>query len=151
MSNGSDEGDHCAGRAVAAVAAGLGGLAVLRFVLPASTPRIRASGKAGPGGVAVLLGADQHVIEALAAQRPHVPLREEFGLRPARVQMRSSGGWRTLQGLAGFALLHSCQSAATKWALTNSTPPAAVHRQRLVPARTRTRLTTPASKSTTKR
>ena len=35
-----------------------------------------------------------------------------------KVQMRSSGGcWRTLQGLAEFALLHSYLSTATKWGL----------------------------------
>lgn len=45
LSKGSEDGDHCAARAAAAVAAGLGGLAVLRFVLPAATPRIRARGK----------------------------------------------------------------------------------------------------------
>jgi hypothetical protein len=59
---------HCAVRAAATVAAGLGGLTVLRFVLPASTPRIRARGKAGPGSVAALEkirigGSDQWVLE----------------------------------------------------------------------------------------
>jgi pimeloyl-ACP methyl ester carboxylesterase len=55
-------GDHSAVRA-AAVAAGLGGLAALRLVLPAATPRIR-----GLGSVAVLEkvrigGSDQWVLE----------------------------------------------------------------------------------------
>ena len=68
MSKGSDAGDHTAVRAAMAVAAGLGGLAVLRFVLPAGTPRIRAGGKAGPGGVAALEkirigGSDQWILE----------------------------------------------------------------------------------------
>jgi pimeloyl-ACP methyl ester carboxylesterase len=68
MRKGSDDGDHRAVRAAAAVAAGLGGLAVLRFVLPAATPRIRARRKAGPGGVAALEkirigGSDQWVLE----------------------------------------------------------------------------------------
>jgi pimeloyl-ACP methyl ester carboxylesterase len=68
MSTASANGDHSAVRAAAAVAAGLGGLAVLRFVLPAATPRIRAGGKTGPGGVAVLEkirigGSDQWVLE----------------------------------------------------------------------------------------
>ena len=54
MSKGNDNGDHSVVRAAAAVTVGLGGLAVLRFVLPAATPRIRARGKAGPGGVAAL-------------------------------------------------------------------------------------------------
>ena len=68
MSKGSDNGDHGAVRVAAAVSAGLGGLAVLRFVLPASTPRIRARGKAGPGGVTALEririgGSDQWILE----------------------------------------------------------------------------------------
>jgi pimeloyl-ACP methyl ester carboxylesterase len=68
MSTGSDAGDHGAVRAAAAVAAGLTGLAVLRFVLPASTPRIPARRDAGPGGVATLEkirigGSDQWVLE----------------------------------------------------------------------------------------
>jgi pimeloyl-ACP methyl ester carboxylesterase len=61
-------GDHGAVRVAAAVSAGLGGLAVLRFVLPASTPRVRARGKADPGGVAALEkvrigGTDQWILE----------------------------------------------------------------------------------------
>jgi transposase len=40
----------------------------------------------------------------------------ERAIRPAKVQMRSSGGcWRTLQGLADFALVQSYLSTATKW------------------------------------
>lgn len=59
--------DHSAARA-AAVAAGLGGLAALRLVLPAATPRIRDGAKAGLGSVAVLEkvrigGSDQWVLE----------------------------------------------------------------------------------------
>jgi transposase len=42
----------------------------------------------------------------------------ERSVRPVKVQMRSSGGcWRTLQGLADFALVHSYLSTATKWGL----------------------------------
>lgn len=42
----------------------------------------------------------------------------ERAIRPTKVQMRSSGGcWRTLQGLAEFALLHSYLSTATKWGI----------------------------------
>jgi transposase len=42
----------------------------------------------------------------------------ERTIRPVKVQMRSSGGcWRTLQGLADFALVHSYLSTATKWGL----------------------------------
>ncbi|GAA4483774.1 hypothetical protein GCM10023191_005920 [Actinoallomurus oryzae] len=39
----------------------------------------------------------------------------ERSIRPVKVQIRSSGGcWRTLQGLAEFALVHSYLSTATK-------------------------------------
>ena len=67
MGTGGDPGGHGAVRAVA-VAAGLGGLAVLRLVRPASTPRIRAGRKAGRGGAATLEkirigGNDQWVLE----------------------------------------------------------------------------------------
>lgn len=42
----------------------------------------------------------------------------ERAIRPTKVQMRSSGGcWRTLQGLAGFALAQSYLSTATKWGI----------------------------------
>jgi transposase len=42
----------------------------------------------------------------------------ERTIRPVKVQMRSSGGcWRTLQGLAEFALVHSYLSTAAKWGL----------------------------------
>ena len=42
----------------------------------------------------------------------------ERSIRPVKVQMRSSGGcWRTLQGLADFALVHSYLSTAAKWGL----------------------------------
>jgi len=40
----------------------------------------------------------------------------ERTIRPAKVQQRSSGGcWRTLQGLADFALVQSYLSTASKW------------------------------------
>ncbi len=36
--------------------------------------------------------------------------------RPVEVQQRTSGGgWRTLQGLAGFAIVRSYLSTAGKW------------------------------------
>ena len=71
MSSGGDNGAKTAVRAAAAVAAGLGGLAAVRFVLPASTPRIRAGGSTGPGSVAALEkvrigGNDQWVLERSA-------------------------------------------------------------------------------------
>jgi len=43
----------------------------------------------------------------------------ERTIRPARVQQRSSGGcWRTLTGLAEFALAQSYLSTAAKWAIS---------------------------------
>jgi len=42
----------------------------------------------------------------------------ERDVRPVKVQQRTSGGcWRTLQGLAGFAVVQSCLSTATKWGI----------------------------------
>jgi transposase len=43
----------------------------------------------------------------------------ERTIRPAKVQQRSSGGcWRTLTGLAEFALVQSCLSTAAKWGIS---------------------------------
>ena len=43
----------------------------------------------------------------------------ERTIRPVKVQQRSSGGcWRTLQGLADFALVQSYLSTAAKWGLS---------------------------------
>jgi transposase len=43
----------------------------------------------------------------------------ERAVRPVKVQQRSSGGcWRTLQGLADFAVVQSYLSTATHWGLT---------------------------------
>ena len=40
-------------------------------------------------------------------------------IRPAKVQQRSSGGcWRTLQGLADFAIVQSYLSTAAKWGIS---------------------------------
>ena len=42
----------------------------------------------------------------------------ERDVRPVKVQQRSSGGcWRTLEGLADFAVVHSYLSTATKWSI----------------------------------
>ena len=39
-------------------------------------------------------------------------------IRPVKVQQRASGGcWRTLQGLADFAIVWSYLSTAAKWGL----------------------------------
>jgi transposase len=43
----------------------------------------------------------------------------ERTIRPVKVQQRSSGGcWRTLEGLAEFALIQSYLSTATKWGIS---------------------------------
>jgi transposase len=42
----------------------------------------------------------------------------ERDVRPVKVQMRTSGGcWRTLEGLADFAIVQSCLSTAGKWGI----------------------------------
>jgi transposase len=43
----------------------------------------------------------------------------ERDIRPVKVQQRTSGGcWRTLDGLADFAIVQSYLSTAAKWGLT---------------------------------
>jgi transposase len=43
----------------------------------------------------------------------------ERTIRPVKVQQRTSGGsWRTLDGLADFALVQSCLSTAAKWGIS---------------------------------
>ena len=43
----------------------------------------------------------------------------ERTIRPVKVQQRGSGGcWRTLEGLAEFALVQSCLSTAAKWGIS---------------------------------
>lgn len=43
----------------------------------------------------------------------------ERTIRPVKVQQRSSGGvWRTLTGLAGFAIVQSYLSTAGKWGIS---------------------------------
>ncbi|WP_158230354.1 IS66 family transposase, partial [Pseudofrankia asymbiotica] len=42
----------------------------------------------------------------------------ERDVRPVKVQQRASGGcWRTLEGLADFAIVQSYLSTASKWGL----------------------------------
>jgi transposase len=44
--------------------------------------------------------------------------RAERDVRPVKVQMRTSGGcWRTLEGLADFAMVQSYLSTAAKWGI----------------------------------
>ena len=43
----------------------------------------------------------------------------ERTIRPVKVQQRSSGGcWRTLEGLADFAIVESYLSTAAKWGIS---------------------------------
>ncbi len=44
----------------------------------------------------------------------------ERDIRPVKIQQRTSGGcWRTLAGLADFAVVHSYLSTATKWGIAS--------------------------------
>ena len=67
----------------------------------------------------------------------------ERDVRPVKVQQRTSGGcWRTLDGLADFAIVQSYLSTAAKWGLTKLdalTP--ALHNRTVAPARRRTAIT----------
>ena len=63
------------------------------------------------------------------ASRPDLDIfsnnEAERTIRPVKVQQRGSGGcWRTLTGLAEFALVQSYLSTAAKGASANSTPSA---------------------------
>lgn len=50
---------------------------------------------------------------------PFTNNQAERDVRPAKVQQRSSGGcWRTLQGLADFAIVQSYLSTASKWGIS---------------------------------
>jgi transposase len=49
---------------------------------------------------------------------PFTSNQAERDARPIKVQQRTSGGaWRTLQGLADFAIMQSYLSTTTKWGL----------------------------------
>jgi len=55
-----------------------------------------------------------------SATRPDLDIfsnnEAERTIRPVKVQQRGSGGcWRTLEGLAGFAIVQSCLSTAARW------------------------------------
>ena len=52
-------------------------------------------------------------------RRSNAPPLPDRTIRPAKVQQRSSGGcWRTIQGLADFALVQSYLSTAAKWGIS---------------------------------
>ena len=64
----------------------------------------------------------------------------ERDVRPVKVQQRTSGGcWRTLDGLADFAIVQSYLSTAAKWGhqQTRRAPPA-LHNRTVAPARLHT-------------
>jgi hypothetical protein len=48
-----------------------------------------------------------------------VPPLPDRTIRPVKVQQRSSGGsWRTIEGLADFAVVQSYLSTASKWGIS---------------------------------
>jgi hypothetical protein len=67
----------------------------------------------------------------------------ERDVRPVKVQQRSSGGtWRTLDGLADFAITQSYLSTARKWGDRQARRPApALHHRAMATARDRTAMT----------
>ena len=57
------------------------------------------------------------------ATRPNLDIfpsnEAERTIRPVKVQQRSSGGcWRTIEGLADFAVIQSYLSTAAKWGIS---------------------------------
>jgi transposase len=77
-------------------------------------------------GLAVRLAGAYRLIAELIlrfAARPELDIftnnQAERTIRPVKVQQRGSGGaWRTLDGLAGFAIVESYLSTAAKWGIT---------------------------------
>jgi transposase len=52
-------------------------------------------------------------------RRSNAPPLPDRTIRPVKVQQRSSGGcWRTLEGLADFAIVQSYLSTAAKWGIS---------------------------------
>ena len=52
-------------------------------------------------------------------RRSNAPPLPDRTIRPVKVQQRSSGGcWRTIEGLANFAIVHSYLSTAAKWGIS---------------------------------
>jgi transposase len=52
-------------------------------------------------------------------RRSNAPPLPDRTIRPVKVQQRSSGGcWRTIEGLADFAVTQSYLSTAAKWGIS---------------------------------
>ena len=65
-------------------------------------------------------------------------------IRPVKIQQRSSGGcWRTIEGLADFAIVHSYLSTAAKWGISKLDALRDLFNGRAWLPRTRTRRITP--------
>ena len=73
---------------------------------------------------------------------PFTNNQAERDLRPVKIQQRTSGGtWRTLAGLADFAVVQSYLSTARKWGIDSyRRPHPTVHHRRLATTRRRTLL-----------
>ena len=57
-------------------------------------------------------------------RRSNAPPLPDRTIRPVKVQQRSSGGcWRTIEGLADFAVVQSYLSTAVKWGLSKLDAP----------------------------
>ena len=56
-------------------------------------------------------------------RRSNAPPLPDRTIRPVKVQQRSSGGrWRTIEGLADFAVVQSYLSTAAKWGIGKLNP-----------------------------
>ena len=80
---------------------------------------------------------------------PFTNNQAERDLRPVKIQQRTSGGtWRTLAGLADFAVVQSYLSTARKWGIdSHRRPHPTVHHRRLATTRRRTLLNSYAAGS----
>ena len=122
-------------RDAAAAARAAGQAALDPAVLDQLTARYRQAAAEGLGGSRFRHGATARDAGRLArllryedmilrfATRPDLDIftnnEAERTLRPVKVQQRSSGGcWRTIEGLADFAIVQSYLSTAAKWGIS---------------------------------